>query len=69
MKVYRLLSDSAIDKKAVAGTLVYECMKCDYGLSNDDTRFTGVYHTSVTLNENGDYPFFTVPVSCLEVVK
>ena len=46
-----------------AGTVVCKC-KCkghDYGCSNDDARFTGMDHISVTLDPMGDYPFFTVP--------
>jgi len=44
-----------------AGTVVYKSTRYDYGLASDDTRYTGVEHISVTLKEDGDYPFFTVP--------
>jgi hypothetical protein len=52
-----------------AGDTVFECVKYDYGCANDDTRTTGVEHRSYTLNQNGDYPFFTVPVSDVEEIK
>lgn len=48
-----------------AGTRVTKLAKYDYGLSSDDSRAFGIQHVSVTLNENGDYPSFTVPVSKL----
>lgn len=51
-----------------AGTKVVKAKYHDYGLSNDDTRHTGVEHTSVSLKEDGDYPFFTIPVYKLREV-
>jgi len=65
---YRLKSDSKIEAKAVAGTLVFPSKGYDYGLARDDTRFTGVQHVSVTLDPEGGYPFFTHPLSDLEVI-
>ena len=51
-----------------AGTTVYKAVYYDYGLANDDTRTTGVEHISVTLKEDGGYPFFTIPAYILEGV-
>jgi len=51
-----------------AGTVVYDSVKHDYGLASDDTRLTGVEHVSVTLNEDGDYPTFTVALDNLEKI-
>jgi hypothetical protein len=65
-KAYRMLRDSKLEPRATAGTAVYEQAGYDYGLSSDDTRITGIEHISVTLNEDGDYPGFTVPVHDLE---
>ena len=48
------------------GTVVYSCRSSDYGCASDDTRMTGIEHQSVTLKEDGDYPFFTVPVRILQ---
>ena len=59
IKKYKLKKDRF---EHSAGTVVYEQIKHDYGLSSDDTRHTGVQHITVTLKENGDYPGFTVPV-------
>lgn len=58
MKKYELLADRFDHKR---GTVVYETRAHDYGLARDDTNMTGIQHVSVTINEDGDYPFFTVP--------
>lgn len=63
--MYRLKSDRFGHP---AGTIVYDSRKHDYGLANDDTRYTGIPHISVTLDENGDYPVFTVAEHDLEQV-
>lgn len=44
-----------------AGTIIYHATGYDYGMASDDTRMTGVEHTSMTLEPSGDYPTFTVP--------
>lgn len=44
-----------------AETIVYNLKYHDYGLANDDTRYTGVEHKSMTLDPDGNYPSFTVP--------
>ena len=62
MKSYQLKNERF---EHAAGTVVYDCMVHDYGLANDDTRFTGVQHKSVTLREDGGYPSFTVAVDDL----
>lgn len=51
------------------GTVLYECMKYDYGLSSEDTYRSGYVHFSLTEDENGDYPFFTVPEHRVKLVK
>ena len=51
-----------------AGDFVYSLRGPDYGLANMDSRGYGEEYTSVTLNEDGDYPGFTVPVRLLEAV-
>ena len=60
---YRLLQDRFNYK---AGTIVYDCVKPNYGCVSDDDYFTGMEHISVTEDETGDYPFFTVAVEHLE---
>ena len=69
MTRYRLLRDATTEKTAVAGTIVYPCARCDYGLAEDDTRMTGIRHISVTLSPDGGYPFFTVPEDSIERVE
>lgn len=48
-----------------AGTIVYKLLQHDYGLARDDTNITGIEHISVTLEEDGGYPSFTVPLDDL----
>lgn len=65
---YRVIVDSEIEPRAVAGMIVYRCKGWDYGMANDDTRLTGIEHISVTLDAGGGYPFFTIPKRDLEMV-
>lgn len=58
---YLLLSDSTIEKEAMAGTFAWKCAQYDYGSASDDTRITGVKHISLRLKPDVDYPFFTHP--------
>jgi hypothetical protein len=51
------------------GEIVYDQKGYDYGLSSDDTRYTGVEHISVTRKSDGDYPGFTIPRMDLEEIK
>lgn len=62
---FTVLVNAANEPKALAGTSVYSAAKYDYGLASEDTRSTGVEHTSVTLDPNGEYPVFTIPVAHL----
>jgi hypothetical protein len=57
---YRLRRDAVTCTEAVAGTIVYRWTQYDYGLAAEDTEMTGVPHISVTLNADGNYPYFTV---------
>lgn len=65
-KKYTMLRDSTINPDVKAGATVYDCARHDYGLARDDSRHFGIDHMSVTLDPNGDYPFFTVPVRDLK---
>lgn len=69
MRVFCMTSDSKIEPEAKQGTYVFECNGHDYGCANDDTRNTGKEHISVTLNIDGSYPFFTVPVEDIVEVQ
>ena len=51
------------------GTTVYACSGYDYGCARDDTEDTGEPHISVTLDSEGNYPFFTCPISSLQEIK
>lgn len=51
------------------GDVVYSIAGSDYGCASDDTNDTGVYHISVSLKEDGDYPFFTIPEEDVEFVN
>ncbi len=63
---YRMLRDSTLEPKAVAGTIVYAASGYDYGMAAIDAHLTGEPHVSVTLDPGGAYPFFTVPESDVE---
>ena len=65
-RFFILLSDSKIEPGVKEGMTVYECVKHDYGSASQDTRLTGVKHISVTLDKDGDYPFFTHPAHQLQ---
>lgn len=61
---YKVLrTDRAANKGLTVGQFVYDCRSHDYGCASDDTRGTGIEHTSVTLDPDGGYPFFTIPVA------
>lgn len=49
-------------------TLCYDYLGYDYGLVEDEFKFTREWHKAVTLNKDGSAPFFTVPVSSLELI-
>lgn len=49
-----------------AGTICYPFLGCDYGCSNDDERYTGIEHISMTLDPTGRGVFFTVPREDIE---
>jgi hypothetical protein len=66
MAPYKVLKNSKLEPKATVGTTIYECAMCDYGVASDDSRILGVEHRSFTLKANGDYPFFTMPLSDVE---
>lgn len=63
-----LRADRSANKTLEAGMIVYRCSGPDYGCSGDDTRMTGIEHVAMTLNEDGSYPFFTIPKEDLEEV-
>lgn len=66
-KKYEIIrSDRAADKSVAPGDTVYDSKGYDYGCSSDDTRYTGIEHISVTLDIDGGYPFFTIPVVDLQ---
>jgi len=68
-KAYKIIrADRSANEATEVGDIVYESAKHDYGLASDDTDITGIYHVSVTFNEDGDYPFFTIPFEDLEEV-
>jgi hypothetical protein len=70
VKSFKVLrADRAANKDIKNGDIVFNSMMHDYGCSNDDTRYTGIEHISVTLKEDGSYPFFTIPIRDLQEIK
>jgi hypothetical protein len=52
------------------GTVCYDFNGHDYGLAREDSYYSGESHISITLDPEGkDYPFFTVPLDHLEIIK
>ena len=68
MKKYEVLSKVSHAANVNIGDVVFDCTMFDYGLSSDDTRMLGIEHISVTYNEDGSYPFFTIPVKDLREI-
>lgn len=66
VKQFRVIREDRAAMEVEIGDIVYDSIKHDYGLANDDTRITGIEHVSVTFKEDGDYPFFTIPRQDLE---
>jgi len=58
---YRLIRGDRASQNVKAGDIVYGCIYHDYGSANADTRDTGIDHISVSLKEDGGYPYFTIP--------
>jgi len=67
-RVIKGISRGGTEFSAKSGDIVYRCSGYDYGCANDDTRFTGIEHISVTKDPEGGYPFFTIPVESLEAI-
>lgn len=68
MKYKIIRADRACENVEV-NDFVYSLKGWDYGLAGDDTRLLGIEHKSVTKNEDGDYPSFTIPVEDLEKIE
>jgi hypothetical protein len=66
---FRVFKQSKLEKKAKPGTIIYGCLHYDYGCAKDDKRATGIPHGSFTLKSDGDYPFFTMPMTDVERIE
>lgn len=67
---YRVRDGRRSSGNVKTGDFVYKATFHDYGCASEDTQDTqdtGVYHISVSLKEDGDYPFFTIPEEDLEI--
>ena len=63
MRAYRIIRASTNEPRAVAGSIVYETLLPDFGLAAEDTSMTGVPHLSVTLDNDGMGPSFSIPAA------
>ena len=59
-------SNRAANSEAKIGDIVYIGTGHDYGLARDDFIATHIPHVSVTYNEDGSYPMFTIPCEDLD---
>ena len=48
------------------GDVVTRCRLVTYGLCSYDAHATGIGHMAMTLDSDGGYPFFTVPINVIE---
>jgi hypothetical protein len=55
-----------LDHPVTVGETLYKLMKPDYGGSSLDTNLLGTECVSVTRKPNGDYPYITMPLNCME---
>lgn len=71
LKTPRKFKLKQVVRKHPVGTIVYELMRNDYGFAaQDSAEGPGQLPCiSVTLKEDGDYPYFTCPLKFLEEVK
>ncbi len=65
MAKYQVIRDTTFHK---AGEIVYDSPCHDYGLSSDDTRFTGIEHISVVSQLEGNEGSRTIPKNALKVI-
>lgn len=49
--------------------VLYSCTRPDYGDASYDTELFRTPHISVTRKSDGDYPYVTMPVSCLKHIE
>lgn len=69
VQAYVLIEPFPLPEEAltlVKGTVVYECRLGTYGLVHGEARMTGRPHIAITLDPDGGYPFYVVPVSMLD---
>lgn len=66
---YIVLKQSQREPKAKVGVVVYPSRRPDYGLALDEEREFGFPCRSVTLNADGDYPFFVMRCDDMQVVR
>jgi hypothetical protein len=64
---FRVLKQSKLERKAKPGTIIYGFTgPHTYGIVSLDNKVTGIKHGAFTLKPDGDYPFFTMPLSDVE---
>ena len=66
---YRVVDNSRSAIETAVGDIVYLCNKYDYDCSNDDSRIFNEEYISVTRDETGDYPLFTIPARDVEIIN
>jgi hypothetical protein len=69
LSAYRILRADRASSPVEVGATVYRLFGWDYGCAADDTRLLGFDHVAVTLEPDGDYPFFTIPLADLEPIE
>jgi hypothetical protein len=57
--------NNKLSEPVYVGEILHTCMKNGYGSASEDSNLHGEKFIIVTRSETGDYPFITMPVSCL----
>lgn len=55
-----------LDEPTYIGEVLYMLRQSDYGGASLDTHLLGTKCVSVTRKPNGDYPYITMPLNCME---
>ena len=68
-KVTGRIPDHARGGGITPGCFVFKCVKYDYGTAKAASEVFGEWHIAVTLKDDGDYPFVTMPLSSLSAIE
>lgn len=62
-------ADRSSDENLRPGDVVYSIAGYDWGIASEDSRSSGIDHTSVTYSPEGKHPFFTIPKDDIQLIE